>query len=465
MLRIFSTLLFAFGLTSLIEASPFKLPPHQKEQWPNGLSVFLMPQSEVPLLHVSIGLQGGASWDENQLSGLASYTGEALLLGTRLHKKADLEASLDFRGASFGTNARPDFLNIDLSMAAKDAPTLIPLLGEILLTPTFPEGELIKLKERTVSDLKKKRESPNLLADQFFNKLIFGTHSYAQATDGTAISISRITRQNVVAYYQKAFQPQLAAISVVGDFEPEAMKKLLQATFGGWQKGSQAVESVPTPAVNAGAARVFLVDKRDATETTFRIGGQGVPRNTADWIPLQVINTILGGRFTSLLNEELRVKTGLTYGAKSRFDPFKMSGTFAISSFTANDNSFKALDLALETYRRFLKQGIDQSTLDSAKAYVKGQYPPRFETLDSLAQVLLDQWAYQLPDDVIDRFESEVDALTQTRANDLIRQYFPADRLDILLIGKAASLRSGVQKYGRIIQLDLEKAEDAKLPL
>jgi DNA-directed RNA polymerase len=218
------------------------------------------------------------------------------------------------------------------------------------------------------------------------------------------------------------------------------------------------------PAFEAkGTGRVLLVDKSDSRETTFRIGGLGVPADSPDWTELQVLNTILGGRFTSLLNEELRVKSGLTYGARSRFAGMRSSGAFAISSFTATENTEKAVDLALKTYMGFVKNGVDAATLDSAKAYIKGLFPPRYETTDALSGFLIEMWTYKLSDAVINDFEKEVNSLTLDRANELIRKYFPSENLDILLIGQAAKIQDVASKYGRVIKTDMTSAQEGRL--
>ncbi len=167
------------------------------------------------------------------------------------------------------------------------------------------------------------------------------------------------------------------------------------------------------------------------------IGGFGITKYNPDQTQLDVINTILGGRFTSWLNDELRVNAGLTYGARSRFAQYKYSGTFYISTFTATENTEAAIDLALKTYNRLFEKGIDEETLLSAKNYVKGQFPPDYETAGSLAGFLTQKYIYGLDDSIINNFENEVNELTIEKANELIKKYFPKDNLQFVLIGKA----------------------------
>ena len=238
------------------------------------------------------------------------------------------------------------------------------------------------------------------------------------------------------------------------------MKKLIQKYFGGWKNNSPKKLSdlmmVNTPFENPA---VYLINKENATETTFLIGSYGITMSNEDQTQLDVINTILGGRFTSWLNDELRVNAGLTYGARSRFARYKNTGTFYISTFTATENTEAAIDLALKTYNRLFEKGIDEETLLSAKNYVKGQFPPDYETAGSLAGFLTQKYVYGLDDSIINNFENEVNELTIEKANELIKKYFPKDNLQFVMIGKAVEIKDKVSKYGNITEKNIEEDE------
>lgn len=458
--------LFFCTFAWLARGAEFKLPPYQKSKLDNGIQLFLMPQKEVPLVHITVAIQGGSTLDPENLSGLASLTAEAMQLGSKNYKKDQIESRLDFLGAELEASVRADLTSLELSLASKDVPSLLPLLADIITAPSFPDGEIIKLKERTVSELKKAKESPRQLADQYFQKLIYGPHPYGRPLHGSTLSVSRIKRQDVVSMHRENFRPERMSVAIAGDFEPTEMEKLFRRALGSWRPTQDSREivalAIPDPKPQT-SPRVLLVNKSDASETTFRMGSLGIPRNHQDWVGLQVVNTVLGGRFTSLLNDALRVKSGLTYGAWARFDGLKTSGTFAMGSFTGSENTFKAIDLALETYKKFLEGGLDQSALDSAKAYVKGQFPPRYETLDSLSNAMIEIWAYQLPEQAISNFGTQVDSLTLSRSQELIKTYYPSQNLSILMIGKASELFKTAQKYGRVIQTDVDRIDEAQL--
>lgn len=436
----------------------FKLPAFESSELPNGLKVFVQQQSEVPLVNVQIAFRGGSIQD-GSLWGISSYTGDSLNLGTKTRSKNEIEETLDFYGAEYSTGTDKDSVGINLSLASGDLPKLLPLLAEIITEPAFPEKELAKLKEKTVSELRKGKDSPNRIGTALYQRLIFKGQPYGIPNSGTSESVQKIRRQDVVNHYQKYFVPGRAAISIVGSVDPQDAKALIEKHFGAWKAGKENVADVP--ASKAGEGELLLIDKADSHETTFRIGGPGVPRNNKDWVELQVINTILGGRFTSMLNEELRIKSGYTYGARSGFDGWQATGAFTIQTFTATKTTFETLDLALKTYERFWNDGFDQTVLDSAKAYVKGQYPPRFETLAALSSTILDLWLNDISLEEFNQFDAKVDGLSLSRARELVKQYFPKDKLSILLIGQGKAIAAGTKKYGTFRTIPIQKVDQA----
>jgi predicted Zn-dependent peptidase len=329
------------------------------------------------------------------------------------------------------------------------------MFADIVQRPSFDAAELEKLRARKLTGLKQAKEAPARVVNAYYNSMLFGAAPYANPLAGTLGSLAALGRDEVLAFHQRYYRPDNAAIIVVGDFKAADMRATLAAMFGQWSAAGAPPPAQKNGAVIAGKARVWLVNKPDATETTFLIGGPGIARNDPDYVPLQVLNTILGGRFTSWLNDELRVNSGLTYGARSEFSTLSQTGTFAISSFTALPKTEAALDLALKTYQRLWDKGIDAATLGSAKAYVKGQFPPRFETSGQLTALLGDMFVAGLDRGQFDNFTRDVDGLTPARAKQLIDQHFPRDKLQMVLIGKAEAIRKIAAKYGEVTELDI----------
>jgi predicted Zn-dependent peptidase len=173
-------------------------------------------------------------------------------------------------------------------------------------------------------------------------------------------------------------------------------------------------------------------------------------------VAVQLVSTILGGRFTSWLNDALRVNAGLTYGANSYFNTFKTGGAFAISSFTGTENTVSAIDLALDVLDRFHTQGVDQETLTSAKNYLLGQFPPLYETPGSLTSLLAAMYFYDFDESFINDFQKTVAGVTTEKAGKVIATHFPKDNLQFVLIGKAAAIRDPIRKYGELVEKEIK---------
>lgn len=435
-------------------AAEFRLPAFEKSQLTNGLTVIMMERHDVPLIAVRAVIKAGAVSDGKQ-GGLANLTGDALLLGSAKFDKKTLDQAIDFRGARISSTTGAEASSVTLDFAKDDAAILLPMLADILQHPNFDVAEFEKLRARTVDGLKQAKESPRNVAQNYYRSMLFGDGAYANPVSGSANSVSALQRSDAQAFHQNFYRPDNAALVVVGDFDSKAMRAQLETLFGQWQVTGAMPTAATTGKVQAEKARVWLVNKSDAVETTFVFGGAGIARNDPDYVPLQVINTILGGRFTSWLNDELRVNSGLTYGANSSFAPLAQAGTFAVSSFTATPKTEAALELASKTYQRLWDKGIDAITLSSAKAYVKGQYPPRFETNLQLAGLLSDMFVSKVGREQIDNFMRDVDSLTPEKAKLLVNKHFPRDKLQMLLIGKAQAIRGIAAKYGEVKELDI----------
>lgn len=438
-------------------AQGYKLPNYEKFKLKNGLTVYLMEQKEVPVISVSVILPAGAIYDGNK-AGLASLTATALKHGTKNYTKAKLDEELDFNGASVGTFASKESAGLSAKFATKDKDKILGLIKEILLEPVFDASEFEKEKKRLLVTLEQQKESPRSVIGSYFDKFLFGDHVYGNVIQGKIATVTDLTVNDLKSFYTDNYLPEGSAISVAGDFNTAEMKTIISSLFSGWKKGTKpqvnlASRAVGTPSGN----RVLLINKEDAKETTFYIGAPGISRNNPDFVSIDVVNTLFGGRFTSMLNDELRVNTGLTYGASSRFSPLKNAGSFVISTFTAGKTTEPAIDKALEVLKKLHSDGIDEKSLTSAKNYVKGQFPPRYETAGQLAGLMTQMFWYNFDESFINNFEKNVDGLTVEKAKEIIAKYFPKDKLQFVLVGKSADIKKIAEKYGPVTEVQIKE--------
>ncbi|NWF90314.1 MAG: insulinase family protein [Ignavibacteriaceae bacterium] len=449
------TFILCILLTAISFAGKFKLPVFDKVILDNGLTVYLMEQHEVPLIYLSALIPCGAIQDGAK-NGLAFLTSESLLYGTENYSKKQIEETFEFYGANISTSAYSEFIKLNASFAKQDQEKLLPILQDIILNPTFPDDEVQKRKQRLLVELDQAKESPRQVIRSYFNKFLFADNEFGNPVLGLKNTVSDISSGDLEHFYQSFFKPANSAIALVGDFNSSEMKKIITELFQSWKTEEDEISSsILIPTLDFNKSRVLLVNKNDAKETTFLIGGKGVSRDNPDFTEIQVINTILGDRFTSWLNEELRINSGLTYGARSAFMPFKNLGTFFISTFTGTQNTERAIDLALQVLNRLHTTGITDKVLKSAKNYIKGQFPPDYETAGALADLLTSMKFYGFDERYINNFEDTVDKLTVTKANEIVKKYFPKDNLQFAIIGKASEIRNIVKKYGDVTEKEI----------
>jgi zinc protease len=279
----------------------------------------------------------------------------------------------------------------------------------------------------------------------YFRAAFFGSaHPYGHPADEH--SYSRMDREDIAAYHYKFYCGKNMLIVVTGDFDPAAAKTKLAQVFGAPDPG-KAFQWTTVPAL-ARKGQLLLIDKPDATQTYFQIAQPGIDNKSPDRTTLEIINTLFGGRFTSMLNDELRVNSGLTYGANSRLEQERLPGAIVISTYTKTDSTAQAMDMALDVLKRLNEKGISAEQLASAKAYVKGLYPTRrLETMDQLAALIGEIELYGLGRDEVDGYFGRIDAITLDGANAAIKKYYRTDDLTFMVLGAADKIREQVKKY------------------
>ncbi|HLW99362.1 MAG TPA: pitrilysin family protein [Candidatus Acidoferrales bacterium] len=430
-------------------ASPsakLKFPPYRKTKLPNGLTILLMEKHNLPLVSFNMDVKSGSTSDPAGQEGTASLAAALLRKGTKTRSAEQFSNDLDFIGGSFNTGASTDFTFISAEFMKKDLAKGLDLLSDPILNPTFPTDEFTKLVAQRKDGIRAAKDQAQGVLGTYFNAYLLGGHPYARPTSGDEQSLAQITRDAVAKFYATYYKPGNTILSVVGDFDSTEMEKALAAQFGAWANATvPAVQlSAATPAQGK---HLLLVDKPDSTQTYFRIGNLGIARTSPDRVYVNVVNTLFGGRFTSMINSALRIQSGLTYGANSAFDERKAAGPFYINTYTRNATTEKAMDMALDVLKQFHEKGITEDQLTSAKSYLKGQYPLRIETSDQLASQLTDLEFYGLDAKEIDDFYPKVDAMTMADARRVIDRYYPLDNLVFVVIGKASEIGPVVKKY------------------
>ncbi|HPM56493.1 MAG TPA: pitrilysin family protein [Thermomonas sp.] len=452
-------LIAAFAFNGAIAAAAsepsVKLPDYQTITLDNGATVLLMPRKDVPLIAANIAVRGGALADAPGKEGTADILGEMLSKGAGSRSALQFAQTVDGAGGSIGFGSSREAITANAQFLSKDSALMLSLLADALLRPTMDSAEFDKLRKRAIDGIANAKDSdPRQLIGLYSGGWLFRGHPYGRSTGGDETSLATITLADLQAFRQQQMGGDRLVIAIAGDFDAKAVTAQLKQSFGGWAKATGTLPQVEAKARETGR-RVLLVDKPGATQTYFALANVGSKRGDPAEAAQDLVQTAFGGRFTSMLNTELRVKSGLTYGARSGIERASQPGPAVISSFTKTETTKAAIDLAIATLDRLHRDGLDAATIESAKRYVAGQYAPGLETAPQLAAQLVDMTLYGESREAVDGYLGKIAAATPAQIAEA-RMVFPDSKdLAIVAIGDASKIRDWMKAYGPLTEMKL----------
>jgi zinc protease len=439
-----------------------KVPANQRFVLPNGLTIVLVPRKDVPLIAFSGFVRGGALADPAGKAGVASLVAGLLDRGAGKRSAFEFADAVEGVGGSFNAAAGAEAISVNGQFLARDRALMIELLSDALMRPRLDAEEFRNYRDREIEFIKSAKDSDvSQIIGIYGRATLFGAHPYGSPQGGSERSLATLTQMDVAGYHAANFGADRATLVFAGDLDMKWMRQALTAAFGAWAKAKGVLPSLkPVPAVTG--RRVLLVDSPDSVQTYFWLGNVGVDRRYSGRPALDLVNTLYGGRFTSILNTELRIKSGLTYGASSRFTRGSVPGEFAIRSFTQTENTTKALDLTLETLDQLKHGDLTPEMLESARSYVLGQFPLQLETAAHWAAALADLEFYGLGKDYIEGYGPALANVDVAETAAVTADAFPrpAD-LVLVLIGDAAKIRDAAAKYGAVTEMKISDPDFA----
>ncbi|MDI6766449.1 MAG: pitrilysin family protein [Bacteroidota bacterium] len=434
-----------------------KLPAIQHLKLSNGIPVVLMEKHQVPLVEVELLIRAGVVNDPKDKPGLASMTTSIMEEGAGTRNALELADAIDFLGADISAFASWHTSGVSMFTPLSKLDDALTLFGDMCLRPTFPKEELERNRKERLTTIMQWHDEPRAIASVQFSKTLFGNdHPYGKSTIGNEKSIRALKVDDLKKFHQTYFTPGNASLIVVGDISPEAILPKLEAIFGKWEGGK--VEQVSFPKAQQVKERtIYLIDKPGAPQSEIRIGRIGVDRMTEDYYSLRVMNTILGGSFSSRLNQNLREQHGYTYGASSNFDFRVMPGPFLAGSAVQTAVTDSALFQFFYELNRILEPVSDEE-LTRAKNYLTLRYPESFQTVQQIANQLAELVAYNLPDDYFNNFTKNILAVTKEDVQRVARKYIEPEKVSIIVVGDRKTIEKpvGNLKYGKIKNLTIE---------
>ena len=417
-------------------APALKLPAIQKQLLSNGLAVWIVEHHEVPLAQINLIVRSGSAADPIGKYGVGSLTAAMLDEGAGTRSSLDLADAIEFLGANLSTASSFDASSVRMSVPVSKLAEALPLMSDVALRPSFPVSELDRLRKERLTGLLQARDNAGALIQLAFPRIVFGpTHRYGTSANGLPATIEALTVDDLKTFYRSHFRPDNATLLVVGDLTPATALPMLERAFGNWKADGMAplVADVPN-APQLTKRQVYLVDKPEAAQSQIRIGWVGVSRSTPDYAVLEVLNTVLGGSFTSRLNQNLREKNGYAYGASSGFDMRLSAGPFLASAGVQTDKTADALKEFFNELNGILTP-VPPDELAKARNYVALGFPGEFETTSDMARKLEELVIYNLPDTTFSNFVPSVTAVTAADLQRAAARFVQPERMAVVVVG------------------------------
>jgi zinc protease len=431
------------------------LPAVVTRELPNGLRLMVVEQHELPLADFVLVIKSGGETDNAGKLGTATLATSLLKEGTTTRNSLQIADQEAFLGVDIFAGSGWDATTIQLHTPTAQLDSALALFADIALHPSFPANELERLRQTRLTSLLQVKDRGPEIANRAYAAIVYGSAAYGRPLTGDEASAKAIQQADVRRFYDTYFRPNNATLLVVGDVKPDDVERRVRAMFGAWERRDVPPTSYGQPPAAKGTT-IYLVDKPGAAQSSFRIGGVGVARNTADYFPLTVMSTALGGSFTSRLNQNLRETKGYTYGASAGFAMRRTAGPFTASAEVVAAKTDSALIEFIKELRA-IRDTLPRDELEKTKRYLQLQLPGRFETTGGIAGQLSQLVTYDVPLSFYNSYTQGIAAVTQADVQRVARQYIDPDKLAIVIVGDRKSIEPTLRatKLGDVVVVDI----------
>ncbi len=426
-------------------ASKLNLPAPQTFKLANGLTVMLMERHNLPVIAASVYVLAGTETNPADKSGLSGFAADMLDEGTTKRSTLKIAEDADQIGASISSGSSTDAARVDVSVLSKNTDAAFDLLSDVTLHPAFDAKELDRVRKQRLTSLLQESDDPAQLAAKALYRVIYGAkHPYGYLALGTEAAIKGTTRDDLTSFYAQHYHPNQAALVVAGDITATQLKTEAEKYFGGWTGTAQAA-TVP-PVSMSTARKIVIVDKPAAPQTQMRIGHLGPARSTPDYPQLEVMNTMLGGLFSSRINMNLREEHGYTYGAGSRFRYFRGPGPFYAAGGIRTDVTAPAVAEVFKEFDRMRTTELTAEELKMSQDFIARSLPGDFETSESTVGSTAQIFVYGLPNDFWLTLPSRVATVSAADVQRTAQKYLQPDKMAIVAVGDRAKIEPELQK-------------------
>ncbi|CAN5769604.1 hypothetical protein BH20ACI4_BH20ACI4_33130 [soil metagenome] len=489
-LKIFSVLLILSGGVFSQENPPapsapksVKIPAVKETTLKNGLKVAVVERKNVPLVTVQLLVKAGAENEKLESAGLADMTASLLTKGTATRSATQIAEQMEFLGGSINTGAGWNNSVVFVNVMSDKLDQAMTIMSDTVLNPSFKQDEIDLLKSQTLDGLTYNLKQPGFLANYVASAYSFGEHP----TGGTPDSIKAITRNAFVEYHKNQYIPTNAVLIFVGDISPAKANQLAQKYFGKWSK-PKPVKPVKEEVITADIPKTGMVTKKDSglvkrilildlpnsgqAAVTYSKGLNEGRINciepekcdvSGEYFPATVLNSVLGGGYSSRLNQEIRIKRGLSYGAGSGFAWRGWNTNFSTRTQTKNESAAEVAELVLNEIKRLSEEDISEAELNPRKMVLTGGFGRNLETNNGLAAAVADFYAFELSPNLLNSYMTSVEAIKSENIKNFASGNFNGG--DIIIVGDYNVFKDDLAKRFPNMEVKVIKADDLNLKM
>lgn len=434
-----------------LSAKPLNIPKPFETVLPNGLRVVILEEKRLPLVSYRLAFRTGSANNPPDMPGLMNIMTGLLNEGTETRNSKQIADEIARMGATLGAGSTSDYTTVAASALSIYQDQMLDLLTDIALHPSFPQNEIDITKQNTKQGLVQQRAQSSFLAGERLARTLFGSHPYS-VVSATPESIDAVTREKLQSFHRQMFIPNNAVLFIVGNVERAAVLKRVSELFGKWERGQPVAENFPAPPTRTERA-IYLVDRPGSAQSTIVIANLAINRSSPDYFPLLLLHTMLGGGFTTRLDQNLRENKGYTYGASSVFDTRRAAGTFRATAEVRTPVTGASLKEFFYELDRIRTEPIPEQELQDNKAFLSGLLPIRIETQEGLTDQLVQIKMLDLPDNYLQTYRDHINAVTSADVQRVAQKYLTTDKDAIIIVGDAAAIMDQIKPYAQTIEI------------
>lgn len=436
-----------------------QLPEIQQFTLQNGLEVYFVEKRDIPVAQFRVMIPAGSVHDPAGKFGLASVTADMLDEGAGSRDAIAFSDEVSFLGASLSVGAGLHMTQASLSTPASQMDAALALMADMLLRPTLEADDFERIKRQRLVGFSQQRAQARALASVASDRMLYGAnHPYGRQTSGDSTSVANLTLADIQGFFQRHISPRGAKVVAVGDFSRADLERLLTTHLGSWQGQNPVAVTLP-PAQQVEGRRIVLIHREGSAQSTIRVVRLGVSRTTPDYYALEVLNTILGGSFTSRLMQNLRERNGFTYGAGSAFVYRPENGPFLATSDVQKEFTARAVQEFLNELTA-ITEPIPTEEAERGRNNVALSFPQSFTTSGGMAAMIGDLVANGLPLDTYQSFVQNILAITPQTLQAAAQRHIDPNNVMIFIVGDANQVEPQLREAGwdAITRLTIEEA-------